>query len=361
MQLGSRLKDLARRRWFNPRFLNVSFLPLPPGVHPAFLAHVLHLQDRTALPWLGKHLHVINRKPTVLKGYPFVAEVENLFALLPKPYTHSPDFNIRDGLRRIEAMLARGQLRRILFQSQSQYDLNRRWFTPAIERAATMAQIIPHELEARTILPADGAELRIILIGSAVLPKGLFLVPGIVRKVRARRPDIRFTLVCAHEYAPFRGVDGLEIVNIPRDREELKYELLRNHQYFLNLSLGDALGVFLECARYNLPMISYPGQHGPAFVPPGAGVLLEAPWFSYEPLDFDRHYNLDNHRFAHFLEEKFAGKASEEAEERVAEAICGLRLGEPYARMVAKQHEFSRARLSPEAWLGRLDEVYSEL
>ncbi|MFH1819656.1 MAG: hypothetical protein ABIK82_22725 [Pseudomonadota bacterium] len=358
MKTLDRASMLLRRSLLNPAFPNVSFLPLSTDTHPAWMAHVNFLQDKTAWPLPGKTLHVVNRLPNVLKGFRYVSETEALFSILHKDYTRSPDFSVPGAVRRIEKEVESGKLRRIIFQSRSAFEVSSKWMTPRIEAISRTVQVVPQAIQKRPV-PASESEIKILTIGSSNYRKGLFLLKNVIPAARRCRPDISFTCVSSVPLPGMATIDGLEVLVIDRMDEQTRRWIYASHHYLLNLSLGNALGVFLECCQFNIPMIGYPGQHGGSFVPVGTGLMLEAPIFELEEERFDLKWTIRD--FPDYLAKLHEEGFFRDAEDALVESISGLDAGGPYAAMLERQFEFAQKNLSVDSWLTAMARVYDEL
>ncbi len=361
------LRQLAAYRHRNllrPRYPNVSFVPLPPDFHPVWAVHRLHLQDETAWPLPWTTLHVVCRKPRFFAGYRYISETECLFAILHKDFTRSPDFSIAEAIRRIEREISSGRLLKIIFQSPSARRMNEKWFTPAIDAVAETVLITPETfVERKSSHPLS--PLKVLTVGNLIWEKGLFMLPGIVARTRRQRPDIEFTCVTSSRYSPLEGVKGLKPIVIWRMNPEQKARVFTEHHFLLNLPLGDTLASFLDCIKFNLPMITFPGQHGPDFVPEGTGYILPSPHYIYEPADFDRNYTLGSagpRAFNQYVIRLHSENFFADTEAYIAEFLVKLGLGEEdYAALVQRQDEFRRNALQPSQWLERMTSVYRSL
>lgn len=353
-----RLRPLLRRRWVNPQFDQVSMIPIDLKMHPAWRSHALFLQDRTALPWPGKTIHAINRIPDSMRGRRYVAETENLFSLLPKSITRTSKFNINKSIELIEQEIHSGFLQRIIFQSPGAWAMNQKWFTPDIESVSRLVQTVPDAIHARTH-NTETDQLRILIIGTSIYYKGLFMLPRIVQETRRHRPDVQFTCVISTPLPFLDGTDGIDTIVVPMMDETMRADMYQNHHFVMNLSLGDALGVYLESIRFNTPMITFQGQHADAFVPDGGGFILEQPLFIYGKADFDRHYRVD--QFPDYVQQKIQQNFFASAEDDVIELIRGLDLGEDYQAMVTRQYQHGCEHLNVPDWLDSMGRLYSEL
>jgi hypothetical protein len=356
-----RVFALANRSFVAPIFPKVSFLPISEDVHPAFRAHYIHLQDMTSLPFPGKVLHVINRIPIFLQSYSYIAEVEGLFSLLPKKITRGGGFSCRESIRLIEAKLTNGKLRRIIFQSQPALELDRQWMTSKIEEASRVVPLIPVDLHPRTVNDAEvlQASIRILIVGRERYRKGLFLLPHIIPKVRESRPDIQFTCVSSEPIPELEGVDGLNVIVVNIMSEECRRQIFTSHHYLLNLSIGDALGIFIDSLRFNIPMIGFPGKHGAYYVPPGSGILIQAPLFEFEGSNWDRQWSIRS--FPAYIEAQYRVGLFDATIAKIIDTLVAVDLGPGYEAMCRFQYNFSVEKLGVQQWLQNWRVLYEEI
>lgn len=351
-----RLIPLFRRSLSAPRFSNISFLPVSEDVHPVFKTHYQHLQDKTAWPFPGKVLHVINRLPKLYSKFNYIAEVEGLHSLLDKTVTRANDFSPLATLPLIERELDCGKLRRIVFQSQSAFEMHRKWMTPKIEAASSVVRLVPVELFKRT--PVSQGELRLLVVGTANFRKGLFMLRHIVPKVRAVRPDIRFTCVTSVEIPMLNDIEGLDMVLIKRMPENYRKQIFMSHHYLINLSIGDTLGTFIDSCQYNIPLVGFPGQHGQSYVPRGCGILLTPPLFEYADPEWDRKWSIRT--FPDYIENQYHAGFFNETIEQTTKILSELTLGNSYADMCRNQYDFSLTQLTVQGWLDEWESVYRD-
>ena len=261
-----RVCEFRKRSFLNPRFKNISFLPFLKTGHPVFHTHVEHLQNLTGYPIPGRCLHVINRLPKFLKSYNYISELEGLFSLLHKNYTRSDLFNIPEAIKKIDCLIKKGNLKKIIFQSQGAYNLNSKWFTNEINSISTYVLLPPPEFFQRQINPSK-SKINILIIGSSIYRKGLFLLKDIVPFVRKKNKDIFFTCISSNKIPFLENIEGLELKIIKQMSDEVKFNIFSKQDYLLNLALGDTLGTYLDSCRYNIPVIGFPGQHGESYNP----------------------------------------------------------------------------------------------
>lgn len=361
--LQRHLSIYGKRRLFGARFPNVSFEALPlegPLTHPVWRTHVLNLSERTSWPWPGKTLHVTNRPTSLFRklGYRYIAEVENIFSLLTPDYTKRPDFRIDEALERIERELDTGRVRRVVFQSQGAYDMSAKWFSPRMREVARTVQIVPERLDTKQVDPEE-RRVRVLIVGQAIYRKGLFMLPRIIAEVRKQRPEMHFTCVSTEPVPFLADVDGLDVIEIWRMSDSMRKEVYDAHHFVLNLTLSDALGVYLESLRFNTPMIGYPGQHGGNLVPADGGIMLEPPLFVYADHDFDRHYSIAS--FPDYVRSLHEQGFFDDAERTAIDALIALPTGDAYQTMLARQHAFAKAHFQVDDWLRSMAGLYAEL
>lgn len=333
----------------------VCFVPLKFDHHVVWDIHEKYLQFSTAPILPSKILHVINRRSQKLEqlDYSYIAELENIFSLLPREILKSKNYKgIKDSLN---STLASDKLRGLIFQSQGAFDINQKWFDPQLSHK--IIQVCPAVLESR-LLPeyfVDRNQVKFLSFASRYHEKGLHILSSVAEKLLKLKPHYQFTLV-VNSPIDYVLPSNIHPVVMPRPTLEQRREFYTGHDFVVNLSLGDSLGVFLDSVRFCIPMIGYFGQHGKIYCPSNASMMLDNPIFIYGK-DFLEKYN--PFEFESYLKDLEDEKFFEKDKEILLNQLLLADNFANYKTMVNNLVNFTKS-LSPNKWFGDIKEYYKE-
>lgn len=333
---------------------NVSFVPLKSDAHVVWDVHRAYLQYRTAPPLPGKTLHVINRRPGYFEAHNFAyfAELENIFSLLPREIQLSKNYeNIRSALN---TLLHTPALRGLIFQSPGAHAINEQWLAGASHLKIKTITVTPAVIEPRqTTSFAASSAVSFLMFASRFYHKGLHILLPVAERLLKTKPHYTITLLTPK---PITQALPANIVTkiVPRPTLAERRQWYTSHDYTLNLSLGDSLGVFLDAVRFGTPVVGYPGQHGATYCAPNNAQLLPNPIFVYGE-KYLREYNA--FEYEEYLKKLDGTGFFKPHSEALYECMLALDNAQNYAELVTRRRAFAQT-FSPTNWHAQMREFY---
>lgn len=334
----------------------VCFIPLKYDTHVVWDVHRKFLQYHTAPPLPGKILHVINRRPSSFESlnYRYFSELENLFSLLPREILKSKNYtNIQEQLKKA---LSAPEMLGIIFQSQGAFAVNERWIKDNPRLKQEIITTVPGEIENR---PSPNSfneknQVKFLVFASRYHEKGLHILIAAARNLIHHKNHYKFTLVTPQPVT-FELPNNIQNLVLPKPTLKERRLLYTQHDYIINLSLGDSLGVFLDSLRFGTPMIGYFGQHGSTYSRPNTSIMLESPIFIYGP-DFLQKYNMfEYENYLKNLEDK---KFFERDKQIITDVLLQADNFDRYRQMVINLNNFAQT-FSANEWEKKIRKFYN--
>lgn len=337
-------------------FDRVSFLPLKFDHHVVWDVHDKYLQYSTAPLLSGKILHVINRLPHNLenRGFCYFSELENIFSLLSREVLKSTNYeNIKDALKE---KLNSPYLKGLIFQSEGALKVNLPWLDYNQNLNYSLVTVVPEMIEKRKSLNGfvDKNSVKFLVFSSRFYEKGLHILFDVARKLSYSKRHYQFTLITPTKLE-VELPGNIKNVVIPRPSLDERRELYTNHDYVVNLSLGDSLGVFLDSIRFGTPMIGYCGQHGKTYCNDKTSIILENPIFVYGE-KFLVDYNM--FEYEKYLEDLEGKKFFEKDKLNLFEVFNRVDDIVKYKEMLKNMDIFS-LQFSSEKWYAEIKKIYN--
>ncbi len=335
----------------------VCFVPLTLDSHVVWDVHRKFLQYHSAPPLPGKILHVINRVPKEFEFFnsPYISELESIFSLLPRTILKSKNYQeIKDALKTV---LHSEKMRGIIFQSPGAFVANERWLEGSKDQIIyDTITVVPAEIEERILKNSftDHEVVKFLMFASKYYEKGLHIFFAAAEKLKSTKPHYKFTLVTskAADYAIPSNVVNLVM---PKPSLKDRRELYIGHDYVLNLSLGDSLGVFLDSVRFGTPMISYRGQHGDTYCAPDNSIIIDNPIFIFGEQFLEKYNMFEYESYLKKLEEE---KFFEKDKEKLFSILEKVDNFENYNKMLINLKDFSK-KFSSEIWIEKIRNFYN--
>ncbi len=337
-------------------FDRVCFVPLRYDSHVVWDVHRKFLQYKTAPVLPGKILHVINRVTSDVDFLrcEYISELESIYSLLPRSILKSQNYqDIKDALRKV---LLSGKLRGIIFQSPGAFAANERWLK-GVEGGpiCKIITVVPAELEDR-VLPktfVDKDSINFLMFASKYYEKGLHIFFAVAEKLKITKSHYKFTLVTSKP-VDYLLPDNVKNLVIPGPTLKERRSLYTGHDYVINLSLGDSLGVFLDALRFGTPMIGYRGQHGDTYCTKNTSIMMNNPIFIYGENFLEKYNMFEYEMYLKKLEEEgFFEKNKQE----LFEVLGTVDNFENYSKMVLSLKEFSK-QFSSTVWIDNIRKFY---
>lgn len=336
-------------------FKKVCFLPLKSDHHVVWDVHEKYLQYQTAPVIPGKILHVINRLPTNLAKYNFnyFSELENIFSLLPREVLKSK--NYQDTKNELKKIMKSDNLRGVIFQSEGALKVNQPWLDYNTNLKYDLVTVVPAQLESRPIAGyfVNKNNVKFLIFASRFYEKGLHIFLAVAKRLENSKKHYKFTLVTPYEIN-YGLPANVENIVMPRPSLEERRELYTGHDYIMNLSLGDSLGVFLDSVRFSTPMIGYYGQHGKTYCSDKTSIMLDNPIFVYGD-KFLVEYNM--FEYEEYLENLENSGFFEKDKNNLLDILIEVDKLDKYKELVASLNVFSR-QFSTDNWLNKIKKVY---
>ena len=200
---------------------------------------------------------------------------------------------------------------------------------------------------------------NILIIGSSIYRKGLFLLKDIVPFVRKKNKDIFFTCISSNKIPFLENIEGLELKIIKQMSDEVKFNIFSKQDYLLNLALGDTLGTYLDSCRYNIPVIGFPGQHGESYNPRNYDLFVKAPFLEHESYRWDLLWKIREfpEKLRVLNEENFFNDYID----NIADKILSLDISSNYESTIKNLYKFSESNLQIDQWLSNLEKIYNDI
>ncbi len=333
---------------------NVAFLPLKYDHHVVWDIHEKYLQYRTAPPLPGKIIHVINRRPAyfIKHHYPYISELENIFSLLPREIQRCGKYS--DIFDALHTELNSKELKALIFQSPGALAVNER-FLKGSQVHREMIPVVPAAIEPRTEISGhiEKGHVKFLVFASRFFEKGLHILFAAANRVLDSKRHYQFTLVTSKPPAYFLPSNIVNLV-MPCPTLRDRRTLYTGHDYILNLSLGDSLGVFLDSLRFGTPMIGYPGQHGSYFCHPNSSIMLPSPIFIYGP-GFFRDYAVFD--FESYLEKQEQEGFFYEAKNQLTDTLNDVDDVDKYLSRIEHLREFA-GNFRATDWYSKIKNFY---
>lgn len=342
--------------------LQAALIPMNPNeIHPVFKTHAEILQPLTRVPLPSTLLHVIGRIPYGFSklGYRYIAEVEGATGPAPVEYTKF-NFDIVNAHKFINKEIDNNKLKRLVFQSGSALEYQKKWMSEEIKEISTSVDMVPPSIIQKKMISVDlysRPQIRLLMIISNPILKGLFVLPKLIDKLLVENVNFLLTVVSARKL----DIDDtyLKHINyhiISKLTVENKQDLFNNNHFLLNISPMDTLGSFLDSAWFNTPMITVYGQHaGTYVVNKKTGYIINSPIFYYSDkwgIDY-RNAKID---FKNYL----LSMELSNWDKMVSEIVYVCSTFDPckYNNMVVSHYNYCIENFSISRWLETWETVY---
>jgi hypothetical protein len=214
---------------------------------------------------------------------------------------------------------------------------------------------VPSRLEPRATQSfIEPNKTKFLIFASRFFHKGLNILAPVAERLLKTKPHFEFTLITPKTFAQPLPKNITSRV-LPRPTLADRRALYHGHDYIVNLSLGDSLGVFLDSLRFATPMIGYPGQHGQTYCTPQTSLLLPNPIFVYDEKYLEEYNAFEYEDYLARLSTTGFFKSHEEA---LYEKFLIADSPERYAGLVTQLTEFSK-QFSALHWADQMRRFYT--
>ena len=263
--------------------LPASITPLNPhSVHPVYSVHANILQPLTRPLGMSKLVHVIGRPHKYLlnsNAY-IISEVEGAAGVAPLEFSKNR-YDIKNSNLYTDNLIESGKLRTIVYQSDSALKLHSKCASAQMNEISTVITQVPESMIWESQI-ADN-KLKILIVASNPIPKGLFLLPSILKKLNEKGVGLNLKIISSRRFnIEYDGKHNVEFIVTSKMSPKLKSEVFRWADFLLNISPMDTLGTFIDSIKYGVPLITVEGQHASSYVLNGStGCILNSPLFYY--------------------------------------------------------------------------------
>lgn len=341
--------------------LNACLTPLiPNSTHPVYSAHAKILQPRTQRYGLKNTVHVIGRpnKAFLKLRNKIISEVEGAAGVAPIEYSKTM-YDIDSANLYTDELIDDGRLVSILYQSKTALDLHSNFASPKMNAVSRYITQVPDDMVWDKNPRSHGA-ISLLVIASNPVPKGVFLLPEILKRLQKINIKVTLRLITSKEFKlSWTGKHTIEYIVTNRLDNDFKRILFGASDLLVNISPMDTLGTFLDSIKYGVPLLTVKGQHAPCYVKSGlTGIIVDSPIFYYSE-DLGVKYFDVKKSFVKYIQSRDISYW----DALISEVVDNIALLSGYNLSVMKENhrDYCAENHSIKTWLDNYRKLYEEI